>query len=108
MYTYIYIFLNGTEGIVMLQHFTKIHDITDMIIKLLEFWEGKFLRAREEFWMQQLNTIFPYGLNRVKVIFQYTSFSTLSKITVLKEVLVTLLLLVMKQHCLILLVLFPR
>ena len=54
--------VNGT-GVVMLQHFTKIHNITDMIIKLLEYCEGKFLRAKEKFWMQELNTIFPYGLN---------------------------------------------
>ena len=51
------------KGIVMFKHFTTIQKITDMIIKPLEFCEGKFLRAKEKFWMQVLNTIFPYGLN---------------------------------------------
>ena len=55
--------VNGTECVVMLQLFTKIHKITDMIIKPLEYCKGKFLRAKEKFWMQELNTIFPYGLN---------------------------------------------
>ena len=66
-----------------------------MIIKPLEFCEGKFLRAREKFWMQELNTIFPYGLNSLIDIsgihdaYQHaksksnipTQFSTLSKLT---------------------------
>ena len=55
--------VNGTEGIIMFKHFTKVHAVTDMIIKPLEFCDGKFLRAKEKFWMQELNTIFPYGLN---------------------------------------------
>ena len=82
--------VTGTEGIVVFKHFTTIHKITDMIIKPLEFCEGKFLRAKEKFWMQELNTIFPYVLNsridicgihdayqhvKSKVISQYTLFS---------------------------------
>ena len=55
--------INGTEGLVMYEHFTKVHSITDMIIKPLEYCDGKFLRTKEKFWMQELNTIFPYGLN---------------------------------------------
>ena len=54
---------NGTEGHVMLQHFTKIHRVTDIIIKPIEYCDGKFIRSKEKFWIQELNTIFPYGLN---------------------------------------------
>ena len=55
--------VNGTEGVVILKHFTRIHGITDMIIKPLEYCEKKYLRTKETFWMQELNSIFPYGLN---------------------------------------------
>ena len=37
---------NGTNGTVMLQQFATIHHITDIIIKPLEFCEGKFLREK--------------------------------------------------------------
>lgn len=55
--------INKTEGVVIAKHFTKVHNITDMIIKPLEYCDGKVLRAKEKFYMQELNTIFPYGLN---------------------------------------------
>ena len=55
--------LNGTEGCIMLDHFTKHHDISNMVIKPIDMCDGKVLRKREQFWMQELNTIFPYGLN---------------------------------------------
>ena len=55
--------LNGTEGCIMLDHFTKHHNITNMVIKPIDICDGKVLCKREEFWMQELNTIFPYGLN---------------------------------------------
>ena len=88
------------------------------MITPLAFCEGKLLRAREKFWMEELNTIFPYGLNSPIDIsdthdaYQHAKSKSnkfqLSKITVIKEVLATLLLLVMKQRRLILLILFPR
>ena len=55
--------LNGTEGCIMLDHFTKHHNITNMVIKPIDICDGKVLHKREQFWMQELNTIFPYGLN---------------------------------------------
>ena len=55
--------VNHTEGVIMFNHFTRVHGITDMIIKPLEFCDKEFIRAKEKFWMQELNTIFPYGLN---------------------------------------------
>ena len=55
--------VNGTEGCLMFKHFTKIHNITDMVIKPIEFNDVEFLRSKEKFWMQEINSIFPYGLN---------------------------------------------
>ena len=55
--------LSGTEGCIMLEHFTKFHNICDMIIKPIDVCDGKVLRDREKFWMQELNSIYPYGLN---------------------------------------------
>ena len=55
--------INGTEGFVMLNHFTKHHNVTDMVIKPIDICDSKVLRKREQFWIQKLNTIFPYGLN---------------------------------------------
>ena len=91
-----------------------------MIIKPLEYCEGKFLRAKEKFWMQELNTIFPYGLNNridisgvhdayqhaksISNIPIYTVFNIVKNI--LNEVLAILIFLIMKQHRLILLNLF--
>ena len=54
---------NHTEGKIMLDHFKTHHNIIDMIIKPLEICEKKNLRARETYWMQELNTVYPYGLN---------------------------------------------
>ena len=43
--------IQGTEGFLMLNHFTKIHNITDMVIKPIEYNEAEFLRNKEKFWM---------------------------------------------------------
>ena len=43
--------INGTEGIVMLNHFTKHHNITDMVIKPIVIYDSKILRKREQFWI---------------------------------------------------------
>ena len=53
----------GTESYVMLHHFTKHHGIGDMTIKILEICALDKLREREKFWINELNTSFPYGLN---------------------------------------------
>ena len=55
--------MNGTEGIMVLNHFTKHHNITDMVIKSIDICDSKVLCKREQFCIQELNTIFPYGLN---------------------------------------------
>ena len=55
--------INKTEGCFMLDHFTKHHNINNMVIKPIDICNIKVLRAREKYWMQELNTIFPYGLN---------------------------------------------
>ena len=55
--------LYGTESYIMMEHFTKHHTIADMVIKPIDICDGKVLRKREQYWMQELNTIFPYGLN---------------------------------------------
>ena len=55
--------IQGSEGHIMMEHFTKHHAIMDMVIKPIDICDGEVLRKREQFWMQQLNTIFPYGLN---------------------------------------------
>ena len=60
--------INGTEGFVMLNHFTKHHNITDMVIKPIDICDSKILYKREQFWIQELNTIFSYGLNSRIVI----------------------------------------
>ena len=54
--------INGFEGKAMLLHFTKIHSVTDIIIKPIEYCSISELRTREN-WMRELNTVFPYGLN---------------------------------------------
>ena len=94
-----------------------------MIIKPLEFCERKFLQAREKFWMQELNTIFPYGINNpidisgIHDAYQHAKSKSnipiysvfhIVKNNCTKRWLATLLLLVMKQCRLILLILFPR
>lgn len=55
--------LNKTEGYPMWYHFTKYHSITDMVIKPIEFCNPKDLAEREKFWICEINTIYPYGLN---------------------------------------------
>ena len=55
--------LNGTKGCIMLDPFTIHHNITNMVTKPIDICGGKVLRKGEQFWMQKLNTIFPYGLN---------------------------------------------
>ena len=55
--------LNGTEGKIMLEHFKNHHNIEDMMIKPLELCERTELRKRETYWIQRLNTVYPYGLN---------------------------------------------
>ena len=67
--------LNGTEGYVMLMHFTKHHNISDMIIKPIEICDRSVLRKKEQFWIQELNTAFSYGLNsklKIKYIIMLT------------------------------------
>ena len=53
----------GTEAFLMTHHFTKVHNISDMQIKPIEIVDKKELAKREKFWMAELNTPFPYGLN---------------------------------------------
>ena len=55
--------VNKTEGKVILDHFTKYHNICDMVIKPIDICEKSVLRACEQYWMQELNTIYPCGLN---------------------------------------------
>ena len=53
----------GTEGPAMLHHFTKVHQPSDMIIKVIEICSKDTIKERERFWINELNTAFPYGLN---------------------------------------------
>ena len=53
----------GTEGPAMLHHFTKVHQPSDMIIKAIEICGKSNIKERERFWIAELNTAFPYGLN---------------------------------------------
>lgn len=53
----------GTEGPAMLHHFTKVHQPSDMIIKAIEVCGKSNIKEREQFWISELNTAFPYGLN---------------------------------------------
>lgn len=55
--------LFGSEGICMLNHFTKKHNPSDMQIKAIEICAARDLDGREKFWMDRLNVSFPYGLN---------------------------------------------
>ena len=52
-----------TEGPAMLNHFTKVHQPSDMIVKAIEVCSKANIKERERFWMMELNTAFPYGLN---------------------------------------------
>ena len=40
--------ISGREGIVVLNHFTKYHNITDMVIKPIDNCDSKVLRKREQ------------------------------------------------------------
>ena len=54
-----------TESFVMYNHFcgNNGHGITNMVIKPIELCAKKDLIKREKFWIAELNTLFPYGLN---------------------------------------------
>ena len=54
----------GKEPHLVQHHFTKVHQPSDMFILPIELVEdGKILGERETYWMREINTIFPYGLN---------------------------------------------
>ena len=53
----------GTEGPAMMHHFTKVHQPSDMVIKAIEVCSKQNIKEREKFWIAELNTAFPYGLN---------------------------------------------
>lgn len=53
----------GKEAVVMLNHFTKIHQPSDMQIKAIEACDKRNLEDRERYWINELNVAFPYGLN---------------------------------------------
>ena len=57
--------LRGTEAFVMQEHFAgeQWHVISNMIIKLIEQCDVNVINVREKYWIKELNTIFPYGLN---------------------------------------------
>ena len=57
--------LRGTEGQIMRDHFTGNdgHGISSIMIKPIELVPRKELITREKFWIAELNTLFPYGLN---------------------------------------------
>ena len=56
--------INKTEGQAMFSHFTKTHSISDMRIQPIEVVEDKnTLGKREKFWIKELNSAYPYGLN---------------------------------------------
>ena len=53
----------GTEGPAMVYHFTKVHQPSDMKIKAIEICSSSNIKERESYWIAELNTAFPYGLN---------------------------------------------
>ena len=53
----------GKEAIVMLNHFTKIHQPSDMKIKAIEACNKRNLEDRQRYWIDEFNVAFPYGLN---------------------------------------------
>ena len=55
----------GTEGFVMLDHFGGVngHGIASMKIKAIEICNKDNIDERERYWVKELNTVFPYGLN---------------------------------------------
>ena len=78
----------GTEGPAMLHHFTKVHQPSDMIIKAIEICAKTNIKERERFWIAELNTAFPYGLNdRINVLpikdaYSYTMENTCTNIAI--------------------------
>ena len=54
----------GKEPHLMQYHFTKVHQPSDMSIQIIDIGENsKVLREKENYWMRELNTIYPYGMN---------------------------------------------
>ena len=56
----------GTEALVMHEHFAGKdgHDIASITIKPIEVCNNKkTLNEREKYWIKELNTVYPYGLN---------------------------------------------
>ena len=78
----------GKEPHLLQWHFTKIHQPSNMVIKPIELITGTMnINNRENFWMKEINTVFPYGLNDrtdVKGIFDAYDFvvSNRSKIPI--------------------------
>ena len=56
---------NGTEAFVMKDHLLgkNGHGLSNMIIKPIELCTKENINKREQFWIAELNTVFPYGLN---------------------------------------------
>ena len=57
---------HGSEAFVMTDHFMgdKGHGINNMMVKPIEMVpNSKQLNKRENFWIAELNTVYPYGLN---------------------------------------------
>lgn len=54
----------GKEPHLLQWHFTKVHQPSNMIVKPIELITGSTdIDVRENYWMKEINTIFPYGLN---------------------------------------------
>ena len=49
----------------LVSHFTKVHRPGDLCIKPIERVEGtlEMMNAREDYWIKELGTLYPYGLN---------------------------------------------
>lgn len=78
----------GKEGPAMLEHFTKVHNPSDMVIKAIEVCSKNTIKEREQFWMKEINTAFPYGLNdrinapQIKDAFKYSKMNTTANHTI--------------------------
>ena len=56
--------LAGKEPHLLQHHFTKVHKPSDMIIQIIDVGENsKSTREKENYWMREINSIYPYGLN---------------------------------------------
>ena len=53
----------GKEAKVVLDHFTLVHSIDDILMKPIEFVGADKLSTMEKYWIAELGTLFPYGLN---------------------------------------------